>query len=195
MRVYTSFVMMSIVVLLIVSCRANPPNDPVINEEPKTDKSQVTVIEGEKETVTRQVEGMTDKVDIVHYELVPYNILFQIDAFLGAPTIDGEKVTFSNDYVTVSLEVLEQSTLEETVQQLQRDYKQEGYEETGQLKDTDPSENDFTGKKQYFLYPVKGFYAYAIDEDVLVITYRYPQEAGDGMFPMLKALRQSIDVK
>ena len=44
-------------------------------------------------------------------------------------------------------------------------------------------------------HPVKGFIAYEIDEHVLVITFQYPIEGADAMYPLLEDLRKSIHVQ
>ena len=78
---------------------------------------------------------------------------------------------------------------------LQDRFETEGYEEKSELESTPSEENGLRGKMQYFTYPVIGYYAYEVNEHVLVITYEYPGEAGDGMYPLLESLRRSINVQ
>jgi hypothetical protein len=96
---------------------------------------------------------------------------------------------------TLTEGVIEHTSLEQAVSSLQERFESEGYEDKGELESTPLEENGLRGEMQFFTYPVKGFYAYEIDEHVLVITYQYPGEAEDGMHPLLESLRKSIKVQ
>jgi len=63
------------------------------------------------------------------------------------------------------------------------------------LESTPLEENDLVGKMQFYGDPVKGFFAYEIDEHVLVITFQYSVEGADSMHPLLEDLRKSIHVQ
>ena len=63
-------------------------------------------------------------------------------------------------------------------------------------KSTLVEENGLIGKTQsYGDHPMKGFIAYEIDEHALVITFQYPIEGADAMYPLLEDLRKSIHVQ
>jgi hypothetical protein len=149
-----------------------------------------------KETITRKIEGMEEDVQVFNYRIDPYNIHYQFDESFGVPEVNQNRITYSsqNNISAVSLEVIEHTSLEQVVSDLQKRFEKDGYEDKGELVSTPLEENGLRGKMQFFIYPVKGFYAYEIDEHVFVITYQYPGEAEDGMFPLLKSVRKSINV-
>lgn len=153
---------------------------------------------GSTETVTRKIEGMDEEINVINYQIDPYGISYQLDERFADPEVEHNQITYtaqSEEYEIV-VEVVENSSLEEVVLNLQERFETEGYEEKGELESTPLEENDLVGNMQFFSFdPMKGFYVYEIDEHVLVITYQYPAEAGDGMGPLLEALRTSIHVQ
>lgn len=163
------------------------------SQESEKDESRLELVTGSKETIMRQIEGMDQEIQVYNYEIAPYGIHYQFDESFGIPEINQNRVIYSS-HSTVSFEVFEHINLEQIVSDLQKSFERDGYEDKGELENTPLEENDLRGKMQFFTYPVKGFYAYQINEHVLVITYQYPGEAGDGMFPLLESLRKSIRV-
>lgn len=149
------------------------------------------------ETVIRKVEGMDEEFKVIQYQIQPYNISYRLDETFGVPKVKDNEITYSNqnDEYKIILEVIEHTNLEKAVSDLQENFEMEEYEEKGKLESTPLEENDLNGKMQFFAYPMEGFYAYEIGENVLVVTYQYPSEAGDGMMPLLEALRTSINVQ
>lgn len=148
------------------------------------------------EDVTRQVEGMEQKVEVFNYEIQPFGISFQLDEVFDSVNVEDTEISFSieePDYEIV-LEIFEETTLDEAVDHLQDMFPEDEYEHVGELED-DSNEDGLSGKMQTFAYPqMTGFYAYEIDDYVLAIIYEYPEEAGDGMGPLLEDLKQSIDI-
>jgi len=160
-------------------------------------ESTIEINTGATETVIRKVEGRDLEVNVLNYQIKPYDISFQLDEVFKAPEVEKNQITYSsedNDY-QIKLEVIAHTNFDKTVSNLQERFETEGYEEKGELEATPPEENDLRGKMQYFTAPMKGFYVYEIDEHVLVITYQYPIEGGDGMYPLLEDLRKSIKVQ
>lgn len=166
------------------------------NQEQEETQEAMEVHIGSTETVIRNVEGMDSEVEIVHYTIEPYGINFQLDSqFEGAEMID-DQVTFAYlEEYQIHFEVIEDMTLADAVTNLQVKIEAEGYDESFELEDTPLEENNLIGKMQFFASPVKGFIAYEIAEDVMVITFEYPEVGGDGMYHLLLDLRKSIEVR
>jgi exonuclease VII small subunit len=157
--------------------------------------STLEVSTGSKETIMRKIEGMEQEIEVINYRIDPYNIHYQLDESFGVPRVNQNRITYSsqNNINTVSFEVIEHTSFEQVVSNLQKRFEKDGYEDKGELESTLLEENGLRGKMQFFAYPVKGFYAYEIDKNVLAITYQYSGESGDGMFPLLESLRKSIN--
>lgn len=157
--------------------------------------STLEVGTGSKETITRKIEGMEQEIEVINYRIDPYNIHYQLDESFGVPEVNQNKITYSsqNNMSIVSFEVMENSSFEQVVSNLQKRFEKDGYEDKGELGSTLIEENGLRGKMQFFVHPVKGFYAYEIGKNVLAITYQYSAESGDGMFPLLESLRKSIN--
>ncbi|MCG3088914.1 hypothetical protein [Sporosarcina cyprini] len=158
------------------------------NMEPQT---------GSTETLIRNVEGRDQEVKVINYEIQPYAISYRLDEMFGVPEVKQNQITYSIDDANyhISLEIIEHTTLENAVSNLQERFETEGYDESFDLEDTPTEENALNGKMQFFDYPIKGFIAYEVDEHVLAITFRYPVEGGDSMYPLLGDLRKSIHVQ
>ena len=165
--------------------------------EVEDNESTMELHTGASETIIRNVEGRDQEVKVINYQLQPYNIAYQLDEFFGDPEVNENQITYSyeSDEYKVILEVLEQTTLDAAVSNLQERFETEGYDESFELKSTPIEENGLTGKMQFFDYPIKGFIAYEIDEHVLAITFEYPVYSGDAMGPLLGSLRKSISVE
>lgn len=173
----------------------DPMDDKIFNVEVMDDTSNLVLDTGSKETTIRIIEGMEQEVEVINYLIEPYSIHYQLDESFGAPEIDENRITYTSQYSTeikVSLEIIENTGFEEVVSQVQKSYEEDGFEDKGELEETLFEENKLRGKMQFFSYPIKGFYVYEIGENVLVITYQYLGEAGDGMYPLLESLRKSI---
>ena len=160
-------------------------------------ESSVEIQTGATETIVKEVEGRDQEVSVINYKMQPYNIAYQLDEFFGDPEVNDNQITYSyeSDEYKIMLEVLERTSLGEAVLNLQERFETEGYEESFELESTPLEENGLTGKMQFFDYPIKGFIAYEIDEHVLAITFQYPVESGDAMYPLLGSLRKSIIVE
>lgn len=161
-------------------------------------ETKLLIQSGATETVSRQVEGMEQEVKVINYHIRPYGLIYQLDEVFGAPVVSENQIIYSylNDEYKIRLEMVEHTNLEKAVSNLQQRFKTEGYEESFALENTPVEENHLKGKMQFFgHYPVKGFIAYEVDEHVLIITFQFPEEGGDGMYPILKDLRKSLHVQ
>lgn len=204
-----------IVSIVLIGCTGTSEheenaNDGVVNEEVEDNNNEKdseedveeevdeTVLHtGSTETVMREIEGMEEGVDVINYEITPYNISYQLDESFGAPVQNANQFMYKdlNDIAQISLEILEQTSLDEAVSSLQEQFESEGYDEKGVLEDTPLEENGLQGKMQSYYDPVKGFYVYEMEEHVFAIKYEYPVEAADGMGPLMYSLRKSLQVK
>lgn len=166
-----------------------------LNEE--DEESNIEILTGSTETIIRKVEGMDQEIKVINYELQPYGIAFQLDEFFGAPEVKNKQINYSDQYedYKITLEMIEETNLEKVVMNLQEKFEAEGYDEDFGLESTPVEENGLIGKIQFYDNPVKGFIAYEIDEHSLVITFNYPVEGADGMYPLLETLRKSIIVQ
>jgi hypothetical protein len=193
-----------------ISDDTNNHEEEVEKEIPENDKNQSNskdVVEvnetsmeihtGSTETVIRNNEGQDQEIKVINYHITTYGIAYQLDEVFGVPEVINNQINYSTQYddYKITLEMIEHTNLEKSVSNLQERFETEGFEEKFELESTPLEENELTGKMQFYVYPVKGFIAYEIDEHVLVITFQYPEEGGDGMYPLLKDLRKSIHVQ
>ncbi|QUW23701.1 hypothetical protein JSQ81_09460 [Sporosarcina sp. Marseille-Q4063] len=171
-----------------------PENDENQGENQETNMEIHT---GSSETVIRNVEGEDLEVKIINYHIQPYGIAYQFDEAFGVPEVSNNKITYSTEYdYEITLEMIEHTNLEKAVSKMQERFEAEGYEENYELESTHVEENGLIGKIQFYGdHPMKGFIAYEINEQALVITFQYPIEGADAMNPILETLRRSIKVQ
>lgn len=161
-------------------------------------KTNMEIHTGTSETVIRKVEGMDLEVEVINYQIQIYGIAYQLDEVFEFHEVSNNQITYSTQYddYKITLEVIEHTNLEKVVSDLQGRFNTEGYEESFELESTPIEENGLIGKIQFYGdHPVKGFIAYEIDEHALVITFQYPVEGADAMYPLLETLRKSIKVQ
>src|SRR5699024_4727474 len=125
--------------------------------------SPITLETGSTETIVREIEGMDSDVEVVNYQIQPYNISYQLDALFDTHEVTDNKITYLTeleDYF-ITLEVVEHTTVEDAVANLQAEFEQNEFEIQSDLENTPAEENDLNGKMQYFAYPlIKGFIVY-----------------------------------
>ncbi|GAB3792542.1 hypothetical protein [Virgibacillus kimchii] len=168
-----------------------------INDKQPVDSSEepgFSVREGEKESKFIRIEGMEEEVTVTNYTLEPYGIHYQMEEFLNNYQVENHAVRYYTDAENawIRLEITENTILDETVSYLQSQYTGNfSYRE--EPAETPQEENRYEGVSQHFSDPPQGYYAYQIEENVLIIQYEYIIEAGDGMGPRLQQLRESIE--
>ncbi|WP_438317096.1 hypothetical protein [Sporosarcina sp. FA9] len=178
---------------------------PIIDDENQVNSEDVvenkeTNIEiqtGPSETVIRIVEGSDLEVKVINYQIQPYGIAYLLDEAFAVTEVSNNQITYSTQYddYKITLEMIEHTNLEKAVTNLQEIFETENYEEMFELESTSVEENGLTGKIQFYGHnPVKGFIAYEIGEHALAITFQYPIEGADAMYPLLETLRKSIKV-
>lgn len=170
----------------------------IAQESEAVSEVMIYLEKGSKETIIRKVEGMEEEFQVVNYTIEPYKIHYQFDEFFGDPEINQNRITYydNNKIASVSLEIIENTSFDQVISNVQKKFETDEYEDKGELEDIPLKENHLQGKKMFYRasLDLKGFYIYKINENVLVITYKYPEEFGDGMFPLLESLRTSIKV-
>lgn len=167
------------------------------NEKLENGQTNIVVKKISVETVERMIEGMEEEVTVNKYEILPFGIAFKMDEDFGSPEVRNGVVNFTtneNEY-QVTLKVVEDTTLDEKVEELQKQFDSEQFNFVGELEDTPKGENGLVGKMQLFSDPTTGFYVYEVKDRLLVITYEYPVEGGDGMGPLLENLTDSISLE
>lgn len=165
------------------------------NDEQADEEDNFDVITGSTETETREVEGMETEVEVVNYEIQPSEIAYQLSDDLSEPEVNDQKITHKSGEYSITLEFLPETELPQAVSDLQEEYNEENFDDAGELEDFPKTENGLEGKMQHFTgADMEGFYVYDIDYSTLVVTYEFPVEGGDGMFPILEALGDSITV-
>lgn len=173
----------------------NQVNSEEVVENPETNMEVQT---GSSETVIRIVEGSDLEVKVLNYQIQPYGIAYQLDEVFAVTEMSNNLITYSTQYddYKITLEMIEHTNLEKTVRNLQEKFKTESYEEMFELESTPVEENGLQGNIQFYGdNPVKGFIAYEIGEHALAITFQYPVEGADAMYPLLETLRKSIKVQ
>lgn len=146
---------------------------------------------------TRTIEGMDEAVQVNQYEILPYQISYELDVFFGEPEVHQNEVIYvsENDQFEIKVEINEQMSFDETINKLQENLMTQNEKHLSELQAVPVDENNLTGKMQNTTDPMQGFYVYDLDYYVFIITYKYPVEGGDGMGPLLESLRRSIKVK
>jgi len=175
----------------------NDKNQSISKDVVEVNETSMEIHTGSTETVIRKNEGSDQEIKVINYHIQTYGIAYQLDESFGVPEVSNNQITYStqyNDY-KITLEMMEHTNLEKSVSNLQERYETEGFEENFELESTPLEENELMGKMQFYVYPVKGFIAYEIYEHVLVITFQYPEEGGDSMYPLLEDLGKSIHVQ
>ncbi|MCM3741434.1 hypothetical protein M3210_14265 [Oceanobacillus luteolus] len=176
----------------------NPEVKVTSDDSVETDEAALEIHTGSVEAVTRKNEGMDQEVEVINYLIQPYKIAYQLDKVFGAPEVYENEIQYSiDDEYTITLAIIEDTNLDQSISNLQERFEAEGYDEEFELESVSSEENGFAGKMQYFSQNRvdKGFIAYEVGDDVLEITFRYPVEGGDGMYSILNFLRESIHLR
>jgi hypothetical protein len=152
----------------------------------------LSVIKGETKEIDTMIEGMTEKVEVTEFTLMPYDIRYQLRSRFGEPKMENGQAVYTDTMGTIALEVKPGVSLEDAVSQAQANYA-DGYE-AGEPMDIAADVNSFPGVMQYFHKgnEAYGYKVYDIGGNALVITFSYPLEAGDGMAAVLHELETSI---
>lgn len=161
-------------------------------------ETNIEIQTGPTESVIRVVEGVDLKVKVINYEIQTYGIAYQLDEVFAVTEVSNNQITYSNQYdeYKIKLEMIENTNLDKAVTNLKEIIETESYEEMYELESTSVEENDLIGKMQFYGdNPVKGFIAYEIGDHALAITFQYPVEGADAMYPLLETLRKSIKVQ
>jgi|GEM_PF-3001820 len=171
---------------------AEEPAEPV--EEPTA--GDVSVETGAAVEIETMIEGMTEKVEVTEYTLMPHDIHYQLRTAMGEPTVEDGKVVYrsqmGDDVATIAIEVQEGVSLGNAVAEVMKQYK--GGFEAQEPMDISTEINTYPGKLQSFQKDnyFHGYKVFDIDGDAFVITYSYPVEAGDGMAAVFAEMLKSI---
>ncbi|GAA0452235.1 hypothetical protein [Alkalibacillus silvisoli] len=155
-------------------------------------REELSVNEVSTEQSTIIVEGMEEETEVTTYELTPYGITYQLEQFLEHYEVEDGIVIHHNNYeevdIAIEIEVDEQGDLVEAQSMLEDQYS------TGGNSVEDLSEYDTTlnGYQEHF-DEGEGYFVVEVAEDILMITYRYPIEAGDGFWPRMNMLIETLE--
>lgn len=168
-----------------------PQEDENSAEEPSAGES-LSVVKGETKEIDTMIEGMTEKVEVTEFTLMPYDISYQLRSRFGEPVIEDGQAVYTDTMGTIALEVQPGVALEYAAATAQAKFA-DGYE-PGVQTEIPAEVNSFPGVMQYFHKDGKayGYKVYEINGNALVITYSYPVEAGDGMAAVFNELETSI---
>ncbi|MDQ0352160.1 hypothetical protein J2R98_001994 [Alkalibacillus filiformis] len=154
-------------------------------------EESLSVTELTVDPITILIEGMEEQSEATTYELEPYGITYQMDQFLTHVEVGNNAVTHHNNndevLVEVELSVIEDQTLDETQQIMVEQHS---------LDDSQMDLSRFDTTLEGFQQSVdsgEGYFLLELDSLVLMVEYRYPMEAGDGIWPRLELLINSID--
>ncbi|MDV2583054.1 hypothetical protein [Alkalibacillus haloalkaliphilus] len=154
-------------------------------------EESLSVKEISVDPITILIEGMEEQSEAITYELEPYGITYQMDEFLSHFEVGDDSVTYHNNndevLVEVKLSVVEGQTLDETQQIM---VEQHNLDDS--LRDLSQFDTTLEGYHQS-VDTGEGYFLLGIDSDVLMIEYSYPIEAGDGIWPRLELLINSIN--
>jgi hypothetical protein len=157
---------------------------------------------GTKEMTTRTVEGTEVKVEVVHYTMQPYNILFAMDSdFKPVVAAARNSVTFSRTIkttkqkISVTLQMFKGKTFNAVGTAMQKEFVSLGYKRAGKVELNEKGRMhgtriNYTGIGQY-----AGYTLYSVKGGILVVKHVYPLDAGDGMGGVMYQLGGSLKVK
>lgn len=180
----------------------NDENQSNPNDVVEVNETSMEVKTGSAETVIRNSEGQDQEIKVINYHITTYGIAYQLDELFGVPEVSDNQITYSSQYddYEITVEVMEHTNLEKAVANLQERFEAEGYEESFEegyeLKSTPVEENGLIGKTQFYGdHPIKGYIAYEIKKNVVVITFQYPMVGADAIGPLLEDFRKSIHLQ
>ncbi|MET3683900.1 hypothetical protein ABID56_002016 [Alkalibacillus flavidus] len=149
----------------------------------------VEIVSVEEETI--MVEGMEEQAEVTTFELNPYGIVYQMDEWLTPHRVEDGVVTHHNNAesvdVAINIRVFNDMTVNEALNQLSVD--DGDFEAEEELANYDTSLEGI-----HYYNAGEGFVAGTLGENVVVIDYHYPMEAGDGFWPRFERLLKTIDV-
>ncbi|GEN46105.1 hypothetical protein [Alkalibacillus haloalkaliphilus] len=151
----------------------------------------LSVEEVSVDPTTILIEGMEEDTEVTTYDLQPYDITYQMDQFLSHVEVGDDSVTHHNNNdeyrVEVTISVIEDQALNETQQMME-----EQHNISESPIDLSQFETAFEGYHQSVDIG-EGYFILEINSDVLMIEYSYSIEAGDGIWPRLELLINSIN--
>lgn len=154
---------------------------------------------GDVKEIETQIEGMTEKVNVVEYVLQPYGIGFSLRDAMGEPSVEDGQAVFrtqmGDDVATVAVGVMEGVTVEEAAAEAEKQYAQ-GYE-GGERQTLNPDLYPYPGIAQHYTKDgyYYGFDVVDLEGRVLVIHHSYPFDAGDGMGAVMHEMLSSIKME
>ena len=154
---------------------------------------------GQTREIETQIEGMTEKVNVIEYTLLPYGIKFALrDMMEGPEVLDGQAVfvrEMGENLAIVTVSVAEGADLEAAAAEAAAIYS-DGFE-AGEAENLDTKRYPYPGKSQHFRKEgyYYGFDVVDVNGLLLVIHHAYPFDAGDGMGAVMHEMLASIELE
>lgn len=144
----------------------------------------------------RTIEGIKETVQVSQYQILPYQVSYELDVFFGEPKVHQNEVIYvsENEQFEIKIKINERLSFDEIVDKLQDELLTKNSHNLSELQSLPVEENNINGKMQYTTDPIQGFYVYELNYYSLIIKYKYPAVGADGMGPLLKSLRKSITI-
>jgi hypothetical protein len=160
-----------------------------------SESEKLSIVVGDDVKLETSLENIPATFDGTEYTIEPYGVTFALEKDLGDPVVEGKKIVFSNDFtsdssgeVTMSYEVIENTSLNEAVDKELQDHKDSFY---GKFVET-VSNGGLKGKhnqyKEDSVYA--GVFYYEFDRHVLRIEYRCPIAIVDAM---VRIVNETVD--
>ncbi|WP_411954681.1 hypothetical protein ACKXGF_02195 [Alkalibacillus sp. S2W] len=164
-----------------------------IEEFPREDEStegepiMVELVSEEEETIV--LEGMEEKTTILTYRITPYNITYSLEEFFSNVSFPNEVVTHRNRDATTGISIKIQVSENGALEEVKADWQSE----IESLGEADLSTYDTALEGTHYAGQGEGYVIGELGEDVVVIEYEFPMEAGDGFWPRFEQLLETIE--
>ena len=150
-----------------------------------------------------EIEGMTDPSTLHLFKMEPYGIHYEIDEILSDYVIEDFTVKHhleDEDMGFVKLTMEKNASMEDIADDFEQQYNEEL--EDVSVREQPEMDTPYSGLSQSGVDrsgdaydSFVGYYVFQVEDDVLIIDYKYMVEAADGISPRIQDMIESIKIE
>ena len=150
-----------------------------------------------------EIEGMTDPSTLHLFKMEPYGIHYEIDEILSDYVIEDFTVKHhleDEDMGFVKLTMEKNASMEDIADDFEQQYNEEL--EDVSVREQPEMDTPYSGLSQSGVDrsgdaydSFVGYYVFQVEDDVLIIDYKYMVEAADGISPRIQEMIESIKIE
>lgn len=150
-----------------------------------------------------EIEGMTEPSTLHLFKMEPYGIQYEIDEILSDYVIEDFTVKHhleDEDMGFIELTMKKNASMEDVADEFEQQYNEE-LEEVS-VREQPEMDIPYSGLAQSAVDrsgdvydSFVGYYVFQVEDDVLIIKYKYMVEGADGISPRIQDMIESIEIE